>query len=40
MNDALIYLTGMKRGIQALADHDAGFDLLHQRVPKGCFYRI
>lgn len=40
LNDALIYLTALKRGIPVLADNHTDFDLLQQLVPKGRFYLI
>lgn len=40
LNDALIYLTAIKRGIPVLTDNHTDFDLLQQFVPSGRFYLI
>lgn len=40
LNDALIYLTALKRGVPVLTDNAKDFDMLQQLVPEGHFYLI
>jgi predicted nucleic acid-binding protein len=40
LNDALIYLTALKRGVPVLTENRRDFDLLNQLVPSGRFYLI
>jgi len=40
LNDALIYLTAVKRGLPVLTDNRKDFDLLQQLVPSGRFFLI
>jgi predicted nucleic acid-binding protein len=38
LNDALIYMTALKRGVPVLTDNHTDFDLLNQLVPEGQFF--
>jgi predicted nucleic acid-binding protein len=40
LNDALIYLTALKRGLPVLTDNRKDFDLLQQLVPAGRFFLL
>lgn len=40
LNDALIYLTALKRGVAVLTENRRDFDWLKQLVPSGHFYLI
>ena len=40
LNDALIYLTALKRSLPVLTDNRKDFDLLQQLVPPGRFFLI
>jgi predicted nucleic acid-binding protein len=40
LNDALIFLTALKRGLPVLTDNRKDFDLLQQLVPRGRFCLI